>query len=199
LPPHFLWVEGDPSKESELDKARVSHARAVIIVAEHDVHGSKADAMTILTAFTLRSYMQKQKSARLRKSPLYVVAEILDPENLEHARAAGIDEVVQTKQVGYDLISHAITNPGTGGVLSSIALHSEGSVYVGCPPTEMTLPATYHAVSTHVRDSCGAQVIGFRKTAKEPPQINPPDDTTIETGALLIYLADAPLLEPPPS
>ena len=30
LPPDFLWVQGDPTKESELDKVRLAQARAVI-------------------------------------------------------------------------------------------------------------------------------------------------------------------------
>ena len=28
LPPDFMWVQGDPTKESELDKVRLTHAAA---------------------------------------------------------------------------------------------------------------------------------------------------------------------------
>jgi len=197
LPPQFLWVEGDPSKESELDKARVSHARAMIIVADREQQRTSADAMTILTAFTVRSYMARQKSASVRKRPLYILAEILDPENVDHATTAGIDEIVETTRVGYDLITHAVTNPGTGGVMSHIALHTEANLYVGKVPSSVELPSSYKEVSSTVRETTGAMMIGFRAGRDADDQVNPPDDATVAAGALVIYLASSAVLEPP--
>jgi Trk K+ transport system NAD-binding subunit len=197
LPPQFLWVEGDPSKESELDKARMSHARAVIIVADRAVQTIQADATTILIAFTLRSYMASQKSASARKRPLYVLAEILDPENVAHAKTSGIDEIIETTRVGYDLITHAVTNPGTGGVVSQIAVHSEANVYVGRVPEAIELPTTYGELSTGVRDATGALVIGFRRAMDKDDRVNPPDDTKVNAGSLVIYLAGGAVLDPP--
>ncbi len=194
LPPQFMWVEGDPSKESELDKGRLTHARAVILVADHNEHGSQADAMTILTAFTIRSYMAKKQSSGDRKNELYVIAEILDPENIDHARTAGIDEVVQTQRVGMDLITHAVTNPGTGGLIAQIALHTEASIYVGQVPDALELPTSYADVAAHVRKTTGALVIGYRPSMSDPSRINPPDDTRIQAGGLLVYLAEGPVL-----
>jgi voltage-gated potassium channel len=37
LPPEFIWVGGDPSKESELEKVRLTHARAAIVIASRQV------------------------------------------------------------------------------------------------------------------------------------------------------------------
>ncbi len=195
LPPQFMWVEGDPSKESELDKGRLSHARAVILVADHQEHGSQADAMTILTAFTIRSYMAKQKSAPDRKVPLYIIAEILDPENVEHARTAGIDEVVQTTRVGFDLITHAVTNPGTGRMIARIALHSEANIYVGQLPADLELPTAYADVAAHIRKTTGALVIGYRESLEEASRINPEDDAEVPAGALVVYLSEGPVLK----
>ena len=48
-------------KESELDKARISQARAVIIVGSRSIEPEAADAISILTAFTIRSYMRKNE------------------------------------------------------------------------------------------------------------------------------------------
>lgn len=37
LPPDFLWVQGDGTKESELDKVRLTHALAVIVAGARDM------------------------------------------------------------------------------------------------------------------------------------------------------------------
>lgn len=79
LPPDFLWVQGDGTKESELDKVRLTHALAVIVAGARDMTPQAADARTILTTFTIRSFLkQKRSHMRQRHRPLYVVAEILD-------------------------------------------------------------------------------------------------------------------------
>jgi hypothetical protein len=61
LPPDFLWVEGDPTKESELDKVRLTHAAAVIVSGARDISPQAADAATILTVFTIRAYMNRHR------------------------------------------------------------------------------------------------------------------------------------------
>ena len=57
--PEFLWVQGDPTKESELDKARITHASTVIVTGSRRVVPQEADAVTILTVFTIRSALTK--------------------------------------------------------------------------------------------------------------------------------------------
>ena len=90
VPPHFAWIRGDPTKESELDKVRLTHAAAVIVSGSRIMSPQAADARTILTTFTIRSYMEKQVAGvKGRRFPLYLVAEILDSENVDHAETAG--------------------------------------------------------------------------------------------------------------
>ncbi|MEN8163071.1 MAG: ion transporter, partial [Acidobacteriota bacterium] len=85
VPLEFTWVNGDPTKESELDKVRLSHAAAVIVVGNRKVLPQQADAHTILTVFTPRSFLDQRGAAVRRSNPLHVVAEILDAENVAHA------------------------------------------------------------------------------------------------------------------
>ncbi len=66
----------------------MSHAAAAIVVGSRHVLPQTADAKTVLTAFTVRSYMKHRAKSKTRHHPLYVVAEILDSENVEHAYAA---------------------------------------------------------------------------------------------------------------
>ena len=69
IPIEYEWIVGDPTKEHELDKTRLIYARACLVVADQQMEPQTADARTILTVFTLRSYLAKHKNAELRKVP----------------------------------------------------------------------------------------------------------------------------------
>lgn len=194
VPPEFAWVQGDPSKESELDKARITHAHAVIVAGTRRSSPQEADAITILTIFTIRRFM---KAAQLeRTQPLYVVAEILDSENVEHARAAGADEVIESTRVGYSLLTHAVSVPGTAHLLSEVVATGSHSMFVGRVPTDLELPTTYGKVATTAKARTGVLVVGLRDTRSGSDRINPPDDFKVERHHALIYLGESESLDP---
>lgn len=194
LPPDFRWVRGDPTKESELDKARVDHARAAILVASRDVAAQRADAATILTAFTIRSYLARKEERRPRKRGLHVVAEILEAENVGHARSAGADEVIETTRLGFSLLAHSVAVPGTATVMGRVAAAGAHSVFVGSPP-EGLAPATFETVARAVKERTGALVIGLRDASIGTDELNPPLDREVAGSTDLIYLAESPVLE----
>jgi voltage-gated potassium channel Kch len=199
LPPDFLWVQGDPTKESELDKVRLTHAAAVIVTGERDTSPQNADARTILTVFTIRAFLSKPgKRVRKRRFPVYVVAEILDSENVNHARQAGADEVIETRKIGYSMIAHAVRFHGTATSMSRVLLSGAHNVYVGQVPETRREPIAFGDLLVKMQLSKrGGLVIGLRTPAGEEI-INPAKSHVLEPGTMLIYLSEKPLLEPPP-
>lgn len=195
VPPDVLWVDGDPTKESELGKVRLSHASTVIIVGSRAVPPQQADATTILTLFTIRSYMKDRESrqAAERHSPLYLVAEILDAENVDHARAAGADEVIETTRLGFSLLSHAVAVPGTAAIMSRVASAGAHSVFVAPPPARWPLPLPFAEASRRMKRETGALLLGLRDDAGD--RLNPGDGVEVDAGSRLIYLAEGPGLD----
>ncbi len=193
LPADFIWVRGDPTKESELDKVKLSHAQAVLLVGARTMLPQHADANTILMAFTIRGYMKKQRSSRRRARPLYIAAEILDAENVSHALAAGCDEVIETTRLGFSLLAHAVCQPGTAAIMGKVAAAGAHSLYVGRTPSGVE--GDFAAVSTLVKQKTGALVIGVRHQ-DGTDTLNPPDAAAVSNDTLLIYLAEAPVLQP---
>ncbi len=193
LPPDFLWAQGDPTKQSELDKVRLTHAAAVIVSGDRISEPQKADASTILTVFTIRSYLAEHAGEMsLRKHPLYVVAEILDSENVEHARAAGANEVVETRRVGSAMLAHAIRYHGAADVMSGVLLsgNQNQNVYVGRVPEEyVELRGYLELLRAMQAAQRGALVLGFR-APDGTEHINPKPNEPVPRGSLLIYLAD---------
>ncbi len=198
LPPDFLWVRGDPTKESELDKVRLTHAAAVIVSGARDTSPQIADARTILTVFTIRSFLDRAKaSMRHRRFPLYIVAEILDSENVDHAKTAGADEVIETQKIGFSMIARAVGYHGTAAMMTRVLVSGFHNVYIGYIPDAPPEPVPFGELLSQMRLSeQGALIIGVRTPANEEI-LNPPKTHMVEPGTLLIYLAEKPVLEAP--
>jgi voltage-gated potassium channel len=198
LPPDFLWVRGDPTKESELDKIRLTHAAAVIVSGARDISPQSADATTILTLFTIRSFMKRRrKRLAERHRLLYIVAEILDSENVDHARKAGADEVIETRRIGFSMVAHAVAYHGTATTMSRVLVSGPHNVYIGRIPNDPTEPVLLGELLVDMKLSkLGGLVIGVR-TPDGEDVINPPKSLVLKPGSLLIYLAESPLLEAP--
>ncbi len=191
LPPDLVWVNGDPTKESELDKVRLSHAAAAILVGLRTVLPQDADAKTLLTAFTIRSYMEHHADVARRRRDLYLVAEILDVENVAHAYAAGADEVVETRRLGFSLLAHAVTMPGTAALIGQVATSGTHGMFIGALPDGDWGGRTYGEVRREIKARHGVLVIGLRDPQTRLDELDPPDDAAISADTQLIYLANS--------
>ena len=198
LPPEFLWVRGNPSKQSELDKVRLTHASAVIVSGSRTSDPQKSDANSILTVFTIRGYLAEHaEEMRARKHKLYVVAEVLDAENVAHARTAGADEVVETRKLGSSMLAHSIRYHGAADIMSSVVLAGSQNVYIGRIPQEYAHIRTYLELLRSMQAAQqGALVLGFREP-DGTEHINPKAEEQVGRGSLLIYLADKPKYKAP--
>ena len=130
----------------------MSHARAVILVAPRSVDTQHADATTILTAFTIRRYMKARSTENARVGELYIVAEILEEENVRarpHRRCRRGDRI---QRLGFSLLAHAIAVPGTAAIISRVANSGANNVYLAYPPPDLELPAPFEDVLTTSRN-----------------------------------------------
>ena len=194
LAPEFMWVQGDPTKESELDKARIAYASTVIVTGSRRIKPQQADAATILTIFTIRSALKKTAIAQKRKKPVRIIAEVLDSENVGHARAAGSDEVIETRRVGYSLLAHTVVYPGVADATSRMVFAGNQNLYVGRVPGSLETPATFEKVSEQIHTSTGCLVIGVRNPETGKEQINPGADELVMPGMEILYLSSEPRL-----
>ncbi len=194
LPPEFMWVEGDPTKESELDKARIAYASTVIVTGSRRVVPQQADATTILTIFTIRSALTASPAAANRKKPVRIIAEVLDSENVQHARTAGSDEVVETRRVGYSLLAHTVVYPGVADATSRMVFDGNQNLYVGHLPDAIDKPLRFDDLSRKLRSSIGCLVIGYRDPETGAEQVNPRGDAMVHPDMEVLYLCPEPRL-----
>ena len=189
----FMWVQGDPTKESELDKVRLTTADSVIVVGSRSEMPQHADGRTILIAFTLRRYLKgKAEEMQRRQRPLHVVAEILDAENVEHAKTAGADEVIETTRIGFSLMAHAVEVPGTATLVGELADVSRNSLFVG-RIVDVALPDTFRGVSHVLKERYNVLLIGVRGPGQQD-QLNPSEDFELTSEHRVIYISDKAVL-----
>ncbi len=168
----------------------------MVVAGDSDVTPQQSDAAALLTLFTIRAYLEKRRETRLRRRRLYIVAEILDSENVGHALTAGADEVIESRKVGYSLLAHSVRHHGTAAAMSRVVLQGDQNAYIGSVPEAYPLPRPYGDLLRAIRLSDqGALVIGVR-TLEGWEHINPPNDTIVAKGSTLIYLAPEAILEP---
>ena len=134
---------------------------------------------------------------RRRRFPLYVVVEILDSENVDHARKAGADEVLETRKIGYAMIAHAVGYHGTATAMSRVLMSGHHNVYIGVLPGGRKDPVPFGELLMEMELSKrGGLVVGVR-TPSGDEVINPPKSYVVHPGTQLLYLAERALLEPP--
>lgn len=195
IPPELYWIRGDATKESELDKVRIGRASAVLVAGARLLSPQQADAATLLTLFTIRSYLKKQRATARRHRPVYVVAEILDSENVDHARAAGADEVIETRRIGFSLLAHSIAHHGTADTLSEVVLRGQNTLFVGEVPKEIvatTFGEMARALDLRKR---GGIVLGVTNSKTGEDHVNPDDDLALSPHMKVLYLAPERILE----
>lgn len=195
--PRYKWVRGNPTKESELDKVHVARASAVVLIGSRTLSPELADAITVLTAFTVRAYLAKNPLTAERVQPVRIVAEVLDEENVAHAYTSGADEVIESNKLAFSLLAHALVMPGTGKVLSAVAAAGAHSMYVGAFPETLVAPASFREVADLLKREHDAMLIGIRDPKKKAEHLNPPDDMSVHGNAQLIYLAKSTVLPEP--
>jgi voltage-gated potassium channel len=189
LDEQFLFVNGDFTHEREFDKVRLAYARTVVVVAsdvEVAEHPQKKDATTVLTVFTIRAF--EKKLSINRRSPIHLVAEVLESENCQHARVAGADEVIETYRLGSSLLAHTAGNPGVGSVVTNLMLASHNNVYAGNLPAELVEGEmlVFEDVQELLRREYGILVVGV--VHKDEMELNPPPQTEVFAGDRIVYI-----------
>jgi len=94
-------VKGDPAKEIILKRANVESCYSLIILAD-PADGELADAKSILIAMAVRSVCIEAGVPEV-----HVCVEGVSPQNVEHLRRAGADEIVSASDFAMMLVSQS--------------------------------------------------------------------------------------------
>ena len=193
VPEGVTFLRGNPTKESEWDKVRLSLAKNIVVLAppgSGTANSVTADGYTALVVYTIRSFERKLSQRSIERSvPLHISAELLDPENYEHITVAGADEVVHTAQVGSNLIAHSSVKPGMGRVVTELISWWGQGIDLEPIPDALEEGATFKSVSEALRKSKAYLVVGVMN-ADGSIKLNPSDSQAVTSDQTLIVIRD---------
>jgi Trk K+ transport system NAD-binding subunit len=187
----LYFVRGDYTKPETLEQARIPYAKRAIIVADTTIpqrSDQDRDARTVLAALMIERM----------KPDIYTCAELLNPDNETHLRAAGIEEVVVTSEAGGHHLAMAALHFGLANVLNELMTGKVGDTL-----RKRLIPSKYlgitfiEAVERHKREENGL-LIGVERFGQDGPRaegyemcLNPPSDLVLGERDYLVVIGAA--------
>jgi voltage-gated potassium channel len=112
-------INGDPVNEIILKRANVQKAHTIAVLADPE-QGKLADAKSILICMGIRSVCEE-----LGVPKAYTTVEGLSPQNIEHLRRAGADEIVSSGDFSTLLLAQSSLVHGLSKVYRNLLTISE--------------------------------------------------------------------------
>jgi len=170
------FVRGDSTKEIILKKANLSKAKTCIVLADSKMDDYMADAHSVLTTLAIKHINPSCK----------VIAESLNPENVDHFRRAGAEEIICSGDISSKLIFRSSIYPGVTNLFRELMTNNFGNeIYSGLVPNHL-INCDFASALIKVRE-LEAILIGIYKNGKY--STNPPANTILHKDDLLIYIA----------
>ncbi|WP_028401375.1 potassium channel family protein [Ectobacillus panaciterrae] len=120
---HLLFVKGCPHHDNMIMKAGIQNARTILITADKEKSESDADLQSILTVLTAKGL----------NADVHCVVEILTPQQVENAKRAGANEVVEANKLTSYALTSSILFPHAAETL--VSLYSQMKIQL-LPPQE---------------------------------------------------------------
>lgn len=112
-------INGDPANEIIQKRANIQHAYTTVILAD-PTQGELADAKSILIAMGIRSVCEE-----LDVTKTYIAVEGISPQNIEHLRRAGADEIISAGDFSSLLLAQTSLVHGLSKVYQNLLTISE--------------------------------------------------------------------------
>ncbi|RAK18699.1 voltage-gated potassium channel [Anoxybacillus vitaminiphilus] len=105
---HF--IKGNPTYEHVLHKANIAKAKTVLITANQHKNEMEADMAAILTLLTMKGL----------NPHIYAIIEILTAHQVNNAKRAGADEIIQTNLLSSFMMLNSVLSSGLSQVVEHL-------------------------------------------------------------------------------
>ena len=167
-------VSGDPSDDAVLMSAKVQSAEGLVACMESD----KDNVFVVLTARRLARGLR-----------IVAASERMDVE--PKLRAAGADAVVCASQIGGLRMASELVRPKVVSFLDKMLRDKRSSLRV----EEISVPHITRSTpiplsSGKIDEVVGAVLLAVQRAGSDEFEFDPPSDTPIESGMVLVVMAD---------
>ena len=170
----LLFVEGDATFDTVIQKANIKHAQALITTLPND-----ADNVFIVL------------SAREQNSDLTIISRASEQKSDSKLKKAGADNVIMPDKVGGSHMASLVITPDVVEFLDNISVEGTGDINLEeitvSDFPEHTSVKTLRDIEAHYKTGC--TVSGF-KTNNGDYIVNPGADTLLESNSKLFVLGN---------
>ncbi|WP_461202790.1 potassium channel family protein [Anoxybacillus sp. TBDG-1] len=171
VPKHIHFIKGNPTHDDIWEKANVSEAHIVIITANHHKNEVEADLASIVTLLTVKA---------LHPS-VYTVVEILTKPQVDNAKRAGADKIIETNKWISFLMANCLSSPSVLNDIEEFKKHPLKRLAV----REEWIGMSFASMLTELKKE-DVLLIGIAND--QHIAINPPSHTIIQSKDELIVL-----------
>lgn len=175
------FVRGTCLHFGDLEKASVSKAESVTILAETITDGELASAIDAKTILGIMNVRKKAES-------VHIVAELLKRDSVENARMAGANEVVVRGEVSAKLLSRGTLYPGTIDILETILTAKSGEEIFEDLVPEWANGKKWIDITRFFIER-NATPIALRD--KSGLRINPPPESAVDQAGSIVYISSS--------
>ena len=172
-----FYIRGNPCQDETLKKANVSEAEIVIITADQGKDERLADMGTVLTILAVKGL----------NPSVYTIAEILTATQINNAKRAGADEIIQTNLLSSYCMTNSMVSNGMSTTLVNMLDQLKGSKLKYLDVKEEDTHKTFEQMSNFLLHS-KILLIGIKR--KGETMVNPPLHTKIEEQDRLLVIKD---------
>ncbi len=174
------FLRGDPTLDSDLERASVKDALSVIILADesHGMHDdATTDARTVLTALAVESVNPN----------VYTIAEVRDPSNRRHFARTKCDEIVASSELAGGLLARTALNPGVGQAIATLMRLDESAEMYVIPAPAGWVGKSFDEAMKVLREQYEAILVGLAHRGSV--MLSPKGDRVLAEGDKLVMIA----------
>jgi voltage-gated potassium channel len=174
----YLTLNGDASEEEILLGAQIDRARGLVCC-------TPSDADNVYITLTARGL----------NPDLYIVARAITESAIEKLRKAGADKIVSPTIIGSHIMAQVLLRPAVGDFIELTAMTDTMDLVI----EQVELADDSPLVGKFIRD-CGIRselnaIIVAIKRGAQASLFNPPGDTTLQAGDILVVIGNREALE----
>jgi len=172
---HF--IKGRANSDDTLLRAKIQTARKVIITSDQNLDELHADMHTVLTLLAIKGL----------NPDIYCIAEILTTEQINNARRAGADELIQTNKLTSAVILNSIFTEGHVNSLLDFLGELNGKHLAYIPAESRTIGKSFIEASTMLLAQ-NVILLGIKKG--DDIVVNPSNHIKIEQNDMLLTITN---------
>ena len=177
--PNLHFVKGEVNGEC-LERANMKDAKVAILLADDHMNVEARDARTILNTLTIKNLYPN----------VYVCAELIGSENVEHGRMAKADEIIVSGELSTNLLVRGALDHGITRMITELVSNRYGNELYKIKVPAHLKGESFLTVMGNLKQAHEVLCLGVERGGDGELIANPDKDYTLDPADQLIVISD---------